>query len=53
MTTTDVNQGAAAAGTGSQLTAENRSVYPDANHGFLNQSPELFADQVSVFLNAG
>jgi len=28
-------------------------VYPDANHGFLNQSPELFADQVSVFLNAG
>jgi hypothetical protein len=28
-------------------------VYPDANYGFLNQYPELFADHVSVFLNAG
>ena len=27
-------------------------IYPDANHGFLNQCPELFADHVSVFLNA-
>ncbi len=27
-------------------------VYPDANHGFLNQYPELFADHVGAFLNA-
>jgi pimeloyl-ACP methyl ester carboxylesterase len=27
-------------------------VYPDANHGFLNQYPELFADHVKAFLNA-
>lgn len=26
--------------------------YPDANHGFLNQYPELFADHVQAFLNA-
>ena len=26
--------------------------YPDANHGFLNQYPELFADHVRAFLNA-
>ncbi|HEY8625632.1 MAG TPA: alpha/beta hydrolase [Solirubrobacteraceae bacterium] len=28
-------------------------VYPDANHGFLNQYPELFADHVRAFLNGG
>ena len=28
-------------------------VYPDANHGFLNQYPELFADHVKAFLNGG
>jgi pimeloyl-ACP methyl ester carboxylesterase len=27
-------------------------IYPDANHGFLNQYPELFADHVKAFLNA-
>jgi pimeloyl-ACP methyl ester carboxylesterase len=27
-------------------------IYPDANHGFLNQYPELFADHVNTFLNA-
>lgn len=28
-------------------------VYLDANHGFLNQYPELFADHVKAFLNGG
>jgi pimeloyl-ACP methyl ester carboxylesterase len=27
-------------------------IYPDANHGFLNQYPELFADDVRAFLEA-
>ena len=27
-------------------------IYPDANHGFLDQAPELFADHVKEFLNA-
>jgi pimeloyl-ACP methyl ester carboxylesterase len=26
-------------------------IYPDSNHGFLNQYPELFADHVNAFLN--
>jgi pimeloyl-ACP methyl ester carboxylesterase len=26
-------------------------VYPDANHGFLDQYPELFADDIAEFLN--
>jgi pimeloyl-ACP methyl ester carboxylesterase len=26
-------------------------IYPDANHGFLDQYPELFADHVKAFLN--
>jgi pimeloyl-ACP methyl ester carboxylesterase len=28
-------------------------IYSDANHGFPNQYPELFADHVKAFLNAG
>jgi pimeloyl-ACP methyl ester carboxylesterase len=27
-------------------------IYPDANHGFLNQYPELFADHVRAFLDS-
>ena len=27
-------------------------VYPDANHGFLDQYPELFAGDINEFLNA-
>jgi pimeloyl-ACP methyl ester carboxylesterase len=41
----------------SQLLAErlpnaHLRIYPDANHGFLSQYPELFADHVNRFLNA-
>jgi pimeloyl-ACP methyl ester carboxylesterase len=41
----------------SQLLAErlpnaHLRIYPDANHGFLNQYPELFGDHVRAFLNA-
>ncbi len=41
----------------SQLLAERLPnarlrIYPDANHGFLDQCPELFADHVRAFLNA-
>jgi pimeloyl-ACP methyl ester carboxylesterase len=25
-------------------------IYPDAGHGFLNQYPELFADDIQAFL---
>jgi pimeloyl-ACP methyl ester carboxylesterase len=28
-------------------------IYPDAGHGFLDQYPEEFADEVNVFLNGG
>jgi len=28
-------------------------IYPDSNHGFLDQYPELFADHVKAFLNGG
>ena len=28
-------------------------IYPDSGHGFLDQSPELFADHVRAFLNGG
>jgi pimeloyl-ACP methyl ester carboxylesterase len=41
----------------SQLLADNLPnahlrIYPDANHGFLSQYPEPFADHVNTFLNA-
>jgi pimeloyl-ACP methyl ester carboxylesterase len=26
-------------------------IYPDANHGFLDQYPEQFADDIAEFLN--
>lgn len=40
----------------SQLLAEHLPnahlrIYPDANHGFLDQYPELFADHVTAFLD--
>ena len=28
-------------------------IYPDVQHGFLDQYPELFADHVNSFLNGG
>ncbi len=35
-----------------QLPNAHVRIYADANHGFLNQYPELFADHVNAFLNA-
>ena len=35
-----------------QLPNAHLRVYQDANHGFLNQYPELFADHVREFLSA-
>ena len=37
----------------SQLLADRLPLrtYPDANHGFLSQHPELFADHLAAFLN--
>jgi pimeloyl-ACP methyl ester carboxylesterase len=35
-----------------QLPNAHLRVYADANHGFLNQYPELFGDHVRTFLNA-
>jgi pimeloyl-ACP methyl ester carboxylesterase len=35
-----------------QLPNAHLRIYPDSNHGFLNQYPELFADHVKAFLNA-
>jgi pimeloyl-ACP methyl ester carboxylesterase len=34
-----------------RLPAAQLRIYPDANHGFLEQYPELFADHVNAFLN--
>jgi pimeloyl-ACP methyl ester carboxylesterase len=34
-----------------QLPDAELRIYPDANHGFLNQYPKLFADDVIEFLN--
>jgi pimeloyl-ACP methyl ester carboxylesterase len=35
-----------------RLPNSHLRIYPDANHGFLNQYPELFGDHVRAFLNA-
>ena len=34
-----------------QLPNAELQIYPDANHGFLDQYPELFADDIVEFLN--
>jgi pimeloyl-ACP methyl ester carboxylesterase len=34
-----------------QLPNAELRIYPDANHGFLDQYPELFADDIAEFLN--
>jgi pimeloyl-ACP methyl ester carboxylesterase len=34
-----------------QLPNAELRIYPDANHGFLDQYPELFADDIVAFLN--
>src|SRR3954449_7555184 len=34
-----------------QLPNADLRIYPDANHGFLDQYPELFADDIVEFLN--
>ena len=34
-----------------QLPKAELQSYPDANHGFLDQYPELFADDIVEFLN--
>jgi pimeloyl-ACP methyl ester carboxylesterase len=34
-----------------QLPNAELRIYPDANHGFLDQYPELFADHILEFLN--
>jgi pimeloyl-ACP methyl ester carboxylesterase len=36
-----------------ELPNAHLRIYQDANHGFLNQYPELFADHVNAFLNGG
>lgn len=35
-----------------RLPNSHLRIYPDANHGFLSQYPELFGDHVRAFLNA-
>ena len=35
-----------------RLPSAQLRIYPDAGHGFLNQYPELFADDVHAFLDA-
>ncbi len=34
-----------------QLRNAELRIYPDANHGFLDQYPERFADDIAEFLN--
>ncbi len=44
--------GESAGSTSDRASSQGARTYPDANHGFLNQYPDLFADHVTVFLNA-